>query len=172
MARKKRYQYVDMENDFEEYERPSRSQKKRDSTALQKIGEELVELPLNKVKFLPITPELQEALELMARISDREGRRRQMQYIGKLMRENSADELRIALDNLKQGHNEDTAKFHHAEKLREALLDADNKEQDSILLQLPENSRDELRELVQKAIKENSTTSKRVLFRKLRSVLE
>ncbi len=170
MAKKRRYQYE--EGNFDEDERPSRSQKKRDSTALQKIGEELVALPLSKAKKLPIPAELLEALELMARINDREGRRRQMQYIGKLMRECAVDELRVALDNLKQGHNEDTAKFHHAEKLREALLTADAQEQERIILSLPEAEQDEVRELVLKACKDNSTTSKRVLFRKLRSVVE
>ncbi len=170
MARKKRYQYM-AEDELLEAERPSRSQKKRDSTALQKLGEELVALPLSKVKGLPITAEMLEALELMAKITDREGRRRQMQYIGKLMRECPADELRTALDVLRQGHHEDTAKFHHAERLREALLTANEQEEQHILSQLPQEAQADIQKLTLHARKENSTTAKRALFRKLYAVL-
>ncbi len=171
MAKKNRYQYA-KEDDQWEQERPSRSQKKRDSTALQKMGEELVALPLAKVKQLPIDAELLEALELMARISDREGRRRQMQYIGKLMRECSVDELRVALDNLRQGHNEATAHFHHAERLREALLSANKPEQENLLQSWSKVERLEILKLVEQAKKENSTAAKRTLFRKLHDLLQ
>ncbi len=171
MAKKKRYQYAAADEQWEQ-ERPSRSQKKRDSTALQKLGEELVALPLNKVKQLPISAELYEALELMARINDREGRRRQMQYIGKLMRECSVDELRAELDSVRQGHNEVTAHFHHAERLRETLLLANAEEQLELLKSWPEAERLEVLDLVKRAIKENSTATKRALFRKIHTVLQ
>ncbi len=170
MAKKKRYQYA-QENDQLEQERPSRSEKKRQSTALQKLGEELVALPLAKAKKLPMDPELLEALELMARINDKEGRRRQMQYIGKLMRECSVDELRLALDTLRQGHNESTAHFHHAERLREALLAANVQEQEALLNGFASDDRLEIITFVERAVKENSTATKRALFRKLYDVL-
>ncbi len=173
MARKKQYQFELSIDDIEEntIEKPSRSQKKRDSTALQKIGEELVALPLSKVKRLPISPELLEAFELMARISNKEGRRRQMQYIGKLMRECSLDELRPALDSLRQGSNEGAARLQHAERLREALLTADSQEEERIIKQWPTEEHDEIYSLLSRARKEDATHAKRALFRKLHSLL-
>ncbi len=169
MAKKKRYQIKENELDLDE--RPSRSQKKRDSTALQKIGEELVAMSFNKAKKLPLTPELLEALELMTRISDKEGRRRQMQYIGKLMRECDLEELSPALEALRQGHSEDTAKFHHAEKMRESLLSADSAELERLLSPFQADAQEELKVLIARAKAEHSPAAKRELFRKLHEVL-
>lgn len=69
---------------------PSRSQLKRDSLALQAKGEELANLSNARQAKLPLTPELKEALGCFRSLSTHEARRRQLQYIGRLMRE--ADE--------------------------------------------------------------------------------
>lgn len=123
MARKKRYQWdADAPEDAEA--QPSRSQKKRDSTALQALGEELTRLSPAQWEKLPLTPELDEALRLMSRLSDREGRRRQLQYIGRCMREADAEALRAALAALRREQAGATAAFHRAERLRDALLAA------------------------------------------------
>ncbi|MBR4422928.1 MAG: DUF615 domain-containing protein [Mailhella sp.] len=71
----------------QEEERPSRSQKKRESLALQEIGERLAALPLSRLAELPLPPALRDALEDCARMGSRGARRRQLQYIGRLMRE-------------------------------------------------------------------------------------
>ena len=68
----------------------SRSQRKRASTALQDWAEELTRLSPGQWRDLPLTPELVEALHMWRRIGDREGRRRQLQYLGRLMREADA----------------------------------------------------------------------------------
>ncbi len=72
-------------------DRPSRSQKKRDSTALQKIGTRLTELPPSKLAEIPLPEDLKKGLEDYARMGSREARRRQLQYIGRLMRETRED---------------------------------------------------------------------------------
>ena len=170
MARKKRYQW-DVEAEEGVGEAPSRSQKKRDSTALQALGEELAALPVARLGKLPLTPDLDEALRLMARLTDREGKRRQLQYIGRLMRECDAEPLRAALEQLHKGHTEDTAAFHHAERVREALLSADKAEQDRLLAPWPEAA-EELRALIARAKTENAPHAKRALFRKLRELVQ
>lgn len=71
----------------EERERPSRSARKRASTALQKLGEELAALKPAQRRRLGLPPELMDALAMHDSISDHEGARRQRQYIGRLMRE-------------------------------------------------------------------------------------
>lgn len=85
MARKKRYQYE--ENIPEDDAFISRSQKKRASSALQLIGEELAHLPLSQLANLPLSEDLENAFAEYRRITDREGKRRLLQYVGKLMRE-------------------------------------------------------------------------------------
>lgn len=177
MARKKRYQW-DVAGDGDEDNKPSRSQKKRDSTALQDLGAELVKLPVARLKHLSLAPDMEEALRLMARITDREGRRRQMQYIGKLMRECDASALRVALDTLHQGQAQDNAAFHHAERLRDALLEAPAEELTRLLQPLLASSaptvqtEEELRQLVQSAREETGPPhAKRDLFRRVRELL-
>ena len=86
MARKNRYQY-DQDQDFSAPERVSRSQKKRESTALQELGASLAKLPLRELERLGISPDLLAAYRELSRITSREAKRRQMQYIGRLMRE-------------------------------------------------------------------------------------
>ncbi len=169
MARKNRYQ-LDMDGpEFEEAPK-SRSQKKRDSHALKDIGVELAQLTAGQLKKLPLNEDLQEALKVMAKITDKEGRRRQQQYIGKLMRECDPSPIMDALTKLKQGHSDDTAVLHHAERLREALLNASEAEVHDIVKKWPE-AEEELRTLVHRAKTELSPEAKRVLFRKLKTLL-
>lgn len=83
MPRRNRYQI----GGDEEQERVSRSQKKRDSSALQAVGETLAKMPAVKRARLPLPSDLKEGLEEYDRLSGYEARRRQLQYIGRLMRE-------------------------------------------------------------------------------------
>ena len=97
MPRKKRYQ-IDASNGADQAALPpSRSEKKRQSLALQELGKELTLLGPQALHGLDLPPDLTEALAEYKRITDHEGRRRQMQYIGRLMREIDAEPLRAAL---------------------------------------------------------------------------
>ena len=80
-------------------EQVSRSQRKRDSAALQATGEKLAFLPPARQDKLPLPPDLAEALAAFRSMPGREARRRQLQYIGRLMREaDEAGELQAVLD--------------------------------------------------------------------------
>lgn len=85
----------------EELERPSRSAKKRASTALQELGEELARVKPADRQKLNLPPDLSEALEMLDRITDREARRRQKQFIGKIMRGVDAEAIQNSLATLK-----------------------------------------------------------------------
>lgn len=86
MARRGRHQYArDAADDTAEV--VSRSQRKRDSAALQAKGEALALLPPARQALLPLPPDLRKALADFRALPGREARRRQMQYIGRLMRE-------------------------------------------------------------------------------------
>jgi len=68
-------------NEFEEeYDRPSKSELKRQMTALQKLGQELVEQPRDRVKRVPMPEDVRDAILECQQITNHEGRRRQMQY--------------------------------------------------------------------------------------------
>ena len=123
MPRKKTFQWhADGETDAADT--PSRSARKRQSTALQKLGEQLTQLDASARAALPLSADLAEALRLYDRIRDKEGRRRQLQYIGRLMREIDAGPLEAALAARTAAHQADTALLHRAEQWRAALLDA------------------------------------------------
>lgn len=123
MPRKKTFQWH-ADGETATSEAPSRSEKKRQSTALQKLGEQLAALDAAARASLPLSPDLAEALRLYDRIRDKEGRRRQMQYIGRLMRENDASPIEEALAARAAAHQADTALLHRAEQWRTALLEA------------------------------------------------
>ena len=108
------------------YDRPSKSQIKREMHALLDLGKELVELPPERLKQLPLADKLLDAIRLAQRTTSREGRRRQIHYVGKLMRDAPADIIRAQLIEWSQGSREQTAHMHRLEALRDKLLADDN----------------------------------------------
>lgn len=89
----RRHQWNDAPGAEQEEERVSRSQRKRESSALQEVGEKLAALSPARQEGLPLPPDLRDALVEFRRISNREARRRHLQYIGRLMREAEAEGL-------------------------------------------------------------------------------
>src|SRR3954469_9074761 len=83
-------------SEFEdEYDRPSKSQLKREMTALQKLGAELIAESRDRVKRVPMPEDVRDAILECQQIKDHEGRRRQLQFVGKKMRTLDADELAL-----------------------------------------------------------------------------
>lgn len=117
----------EFDDDHEDDRPPSKSQVKRDMLALVDLGKQLVELSTEKLKQLPLSEKLFEAIRLAQKISNaREGRRRQIHYIGKLLRDADADTIRHQLDVWENGSREQTAAMHRLETLRDLLLKDDN----------------------------------------------
>ena len=128
MAKKKSSTTLHELFDDEGYTNPSRSQLKRESAALQKIGEELAELPKSVWNKFTLSDDLKDALQEYARSPSREGRRRQLQFIGRLMREENSPLIAQELSNYKLDGSTQVESFHQLEALRDRLLDADNDE--------------------------------------------
>ncbi|MBO4317249.1 MAG: DUF615 domain-containing protein [Mailhella sp.] len=95
MSRKQRFQISGGE-ETDAGRQVSKSQKKRDSAALQKLGEDIAALPKSALGRLPLGDDLREAILGLSGISAYGARRRQMQYIGRLMREAGDDAKAIA----------------------------------------------------------------------------
>ena len=114
-----------LDDESAEDARPSKSQRKRDMTALQALGGELVQLNADQLARIELPERLFEAVVEAQRIRDFEGRRRQLQFIGKLMREIDPAPIRARLDAWQGKANEDTARQHLIERWRERLLTED-----------------------------------------------
>ncbi len=130
MNRKTRIQPIDAapEADDNGYDRPSKSQLKLEMHALQELGEVLIALPKDALKRMPMPEDLDDAVREARRITDHEGKRRQLQYVGKVMRLLTDEEvtaLRTALDTYRGVNKSETARLHWIERTREQLLDKD-----------------------------------------------
>jgi ribosome-associated protein len=101
---------------------PSKSQLKRESHELQRLGEALAQLPDDRLGPLALPEALYDALLEYRRTRSHEGRRRQLQYVGKLMREVDPAPLRDAVAASRLGSARDTLRLHEAERWRDALL--------------------------------------------------
>lgn len=105
----------------------SKSEIKRDAEVLKKLGVELVNLSKNELAKIPLDDDLLYAVELAQKIK-KEGYRRQIQYIGKMLRSRDVEPLIQALDKLKNRHNQQIAVFHKLEKLRDNLIETGDAE--------------------------------------------
>jgi len=109
-------------------EGPSRSARKRESEELQSLGEQVAELPAETIATLPLPEPLVDALASAKRIGSFGGRRRHLQYIGKLMRRldpGALDAVRDAVSAARAPSARQTALLHRAEREREELLESD-----------------------------------------------
>jgi len=112
----------DTSHDSTATERPSKSQIKRDMHALLDLGKALVALSPERLAQLPLAEPLYEAIRLAQRTTSREGRRRQIHYVGKLMRAAPADAIRAQLDEWQNGSHAQAARMHRLEAWRDELL--------------------------------------------------
>ena len=132
MTRKTRIQPIEHADSADEAfadERPSKSQLKREMHALQALGVDLIELPKDALKRMPMPEGLADAVREARRITDHEGKRRQVQYVGRVMRSLTEDEigaLRTALEKHRGVNKAETAKLHWIEHTREQLLAHDD----------------------------------------------
>ena len=108
-----------------ELERPSKTRRKQVSHELQDLGAALVELPGERLAAIPMPESLLDALRDYKRTRSHEGRRRQMQYIGKLIRGVDDAPLRAAVNERKIGHARESLALHRIERWRAELLDSD-----------------------------------------------
>ena len=134
-------------------DKPSKSQIKRDLHALHDLGKELVELPTDRLKKLPLSDTLFDAIRDAQRNTSREGRRRQIHYVGKLMRQADATAIRQQLDVWRHGSREDTRAMHRLETLRDILVKDDNA-LTGFLEEYPNSDVQQLRALIRAARKE------------------
>ncbi|MDO9421579.1 MAG: ribosome biogenesis factor YjgA [Herminiimonas sp.] len=158
----------------QEYERPSKSELKRQMTALQKLGAELIAEPRDRVKRVPMPEDVRDAILECQLIKDHEGRRRQLQYVGKKMRSLEEHELAAIqkmLDSWKGASKSETAALHAIERKRDKLL-ADDKALTVLLEQNPQLEAQHLRTLIRNARKEQAENKPPKAYRELFQILK
>ncbi|HWU97409.1 MAG TPA: ribosome biogenesis factor YjgA [Oxalicibacterium sp.] len=162
-------------NEFEqEYDRPSKSELKRQMTALQKLGEELIAEPRDRVKRVPMPEDVREAILECQQIKDHEGRRRQTQYVGKKMRTLDEDEIAAIqkmLDSWKGASKSETAALHAIERKRDKLL-TDDKALTQLLAENPQLEAQHLRTLIRNARKEQAENKPPKAYREIFQILK
>ncbi|KML51142.1 hypothetical protein VL15_26580 [Burkholderia cepacia] len=171
MTRKTRIQPIEhaVEDDDNGYDRPSKSQLKREMHELQVLGQALVDLPKDALKRMPMPESLSDAVREARRITDHEGKRRQLQYVGRVMRSLTDDEtaaLRTALDAQRGVNKAATARLHWIERTREQLLANDDALTEFLRLH-PEADIQEGRTLIRNARKEAQQGKPPRYFREL-----
>jgi ribosome-associated protein len=118
----------DHENDTpaSAYERPSKSALKREAHDHQALGEALTTMSEGALAAAPLTEALRDALAQWRHTRSHEGKRRQMQYIGKLMRDADIEPIREAVAAAKLGRAHDSLALHRAELWRTELVASDD----------------------------------------------
>lgn len=129
----------------------SKSSVKRDMAALQKIGETLVKLAQSQLDKVPLSDELLDAINFARTLKTRESIRRQLQYIGKLMRNVDVAPIQAALKKLQFSNAQAAKQFHEIEQWRERLITEGDEAIQAFLISHPESDRQQLRQLVRKA---------------------
>ena len=150
----------------------SKSQKKRDMLALQDVGEELVQLSVDSIKKFDLPEQLLSAILEAKRIptSKHGAFKRQMQYIGKVMRNVDAAPIAERLEAMKAPNKKQTALHHLAERWRERLLE-DATAVGGFLNEFPEADRVALEQHIQAAKDEKAKNRPPKHFRLLYQAL-
>ena len=104
---------------------PSKTKRKQAMHALQALGERVVALTGIQLAQVPLPENLHDAVMAARRITQNEGRRRQLQYVGRLMREADVEPIREALARLDGQSAAGTRALHEVEQWRERLLEND-----------------------------------------------
>jgi len=148
----------------------SKTKRKQAMQDLQDLGRELVELPPDRLKRLlekvELSDTLANALREYQRLPKREAQRRQLQYIGKLMREvEDTQVLREALDVVNGASAAENAKLHRRERLRTLLLENEALALADIAAQWPQADLTHLRQLRRSALKEHEQNKPPKSFR-------
>lgn len=155
-------------------EKESKSQRKRDMHELQKMGESLTTLTAAQLATMNLPENLLEALRVVKSITAHGARRRQFQYIGKIMRDIDLDEIKQGLERIQLLHDANTAQFQQLETWRTKLLVEGDAALTEFLKEYPHAESQPLRQLIRKAQQdrknEKNTGAEKALFRYLRKI--
>lgn len=171
---KKRHNEIDWTDEEEEIIWVSKSEIKRDAEHLKKLGESLINLTPANLAKMPLDDDLRDAVELAQRLR-LEARRRQIQYIGKLLRSLDPEPIQEALDKVENRHNQQLALLQKLELIRDQLIEQGDTALNPLLEEYPSLDRQHLRNLIRSAQKEKQANKPpknyREIFQYLKSII-
>ena len=154
----------------------SRTRLKKEAEALQKIGAKLAALSDEQLRRINLPTSLIEAVTAIRTMRSHGARRRQLQYIGALMRHVEVSPIEQALMDIDQGAYRQAKEFQRIEQWRDRLVEGDDEAYTEILERFPRANRQRLGQLVRSARKERQNNkppkSYRNLFRYLRALAD
>lgn len=163
-----------MDSDDDRY--ISRTQMKKEALALQDMGEKLVRLSDEQLEQMELPSQLMDAIRDIRPMKSHGARRRQMQYIGGLMRNVDVEPIEQALLEIEQGAFLQAKEFHRVENWRDRLVAGDDDLMEEVVDTFPEADRQRLGQLVRSARKEKQNNrppkSARNLFRYLKELTD
>ena len=163
------------ELDEELYQGKSKSQIKREMKTLQLLGKRLTELPPGQLAKMPLDEDLVDALADYKRTKTGEALRRQLHFIGRLLRGSDIEAIQARIKGLDDGDAESRWKFDRIEQYREKLL-ADKDYLTEFFQDNPHADVQHLRQLIRNSLKEQASDKdqggKKKLFRYLRKLIE
>ncbi|GBE36388.1 hypothetical protein BMS3Bbin07_00535 [bacterium BMS3Bbin07] len=155
-------------------EQTSKTQKKKEALSLQALGEELVKLPKEQIKDIDLPAEIHDAVMFAKTLKKHGALRRQLQYIGTLMRRCDTEPIREALRQLEQGNYRKALEFREMERWRDELIAGNKALIEEILTRCPAADRQKLTQLIRNAEKEQLNNkpprASRLLFRYLKEI--
>ncbi len=156
-------------------ESKSKTQIKREMKALHALGEELAGLRAEQLAALPLDEALREAITAAQGIRAHGGRKRQLKYIGKLLRNSDSEAILQTLKAWRERERREAASFHRIEHWRDRLLEEGDAALESLLKEFPRADRQQIRLLIRKAQREREAgkapAAARTLFRYLRELM-
>ncbi|HJV92156.1 MAG TPA: ribosome biogenesis factor YjgA, partial [Azonexus sp.] len=160
------------EEDFTENTgRPSKTKQKQAMHELQDLGAELVELSTGQLKRINLPENIYEAVRECQKITAHGARRRQIMYLGKLMRSTDEEPIRAGLALIRGESSAETARLHRLERFRTRLL-----EDESVLSEIaalwPSVDLQHLRQLRRNALKEQENNKPPKNFRAIFQALQ
>ena len=154
----------------------SKSQRKRDAEAAQQLGKDILGLSHDDQKSIDLPESLSKALDDARRIKKNSALKRQLQYIGKLMRHIEVEPIREQYLKLTNHYGKDVKEFHKLEKWRDRLLAEGDKALEELINEAPNTDRQHLRQLIRQSAKETKLNkppkSAREIFKYLKTLFE
>ena len=144
----------DHSDENQDEELVSKSQRKRDANAAQQLGKDILALSQEAQNSIELPENLSKALNDARRIKKNSALKRQLQYIGKLMRHIDVEPIHEQYLKLTNHYDKDIKALHHLEKWRDRLLTKGDKALEELINEAPNTDRQHLRQLIRQSAKE------------------
>ncbi|UQY36002.1 ribosome-associated protein [Pseudomonas fulva] len=152
----------------------SKSQVKRELHALQELGQRLAGLKPELQRKLPLTDALRRALEEAPKHTANSAKKRHVQFIGKLMREQDIDAIVALLDQVDASTRQYNERFHNLERWRDRLIEGNDEVLEKFITEYPDADRQHLRGLIRhaqhEAAQNKAPAASRKIFKYIREL--